>query len=92
MQKNTIRYGWALSLAMLVNLLLLIAKETNHTFFHALTSLTSHHWISQGLIVVGVYFLCALCFTKTRTFGAYILALAILLSCGGILTWYLLHG
>jgi hypothetical protein len=53
--KYTISFGLALALASVVNALLVVAKEKIPSVMTGLKSMTSHHWISHGVIVVGTF-------------------------------------
>ena len=53
--KHTISFGLALAVACVLNALLVVAKEKIPAVMAGLQRLTGHHWVSQSVIVVGVF-------------------------------------
>ena len=51
----TISFGLSLALASVMNALLVVAKEKNPAVMTGMQRLTGHHWISHGVIVLGIF-------------------------------------
>jgi len=53
--KYTISFGLSLALASVVNALLVVAKEKIPIVMAGLQSLTGHHWVSHGVVILGLF-------------------------------------
>lgn len=53
--KHTISFGLSLALASVVNGLLVVAKEKIPAVQAGMQKLTGNHWISHGVIILGVF-------------------------------------
>jgi hypothetical protein len=53
--KYTISFGLALAVASVANGLLVVAKEKIPAVLAGMQKLTGHHWVSQGVIMVGLF-------------------------------------
>src|SRR5665213_1733293 len=64
LSKYTISFGLSLALASVVNGLLVVAKEKIPAVMTGMKNLTSHHWITHAVIVVGVFALFGCLFAR----------------------------
>ena len=93
---NIAGFGIAASVAIVFNTLLVWAKETSPALSAWMKSLTSHHWISQGLFTVLIFLILGVVFSKsklklkTRTLNWTIL-LSSVVSALGIIIWYVFY-
>ena len=53
--KYTISFGLALALASVANGLLVVAKEKIPFVLAGMQKLTGHHWVSHGVIILGLF-------------------------------------
>ena len=53
--KYTISFGLSLALASVMNALLVVAKEKIPTVMAGLQSLTGHHWVSHGVVILVLF-------------------------------------
>ena len=53
--KYTISFGLALSLASVVNGLLVVAKEKIPAVLNGMQRLTGHHWVTHSVIILGLF-------------------------------------
>jgi predicted transporter len=53
--RNTKSFGLSLSLASVVNGLLVVAKEKSPAVMAGMQKLTGHHWVTHAVIVLGVF-------------------------------------
>jgi hypothetical protein len=53
--KYTVSFGLSLALASVMNALLVVAKEKIPTVMARLQSLTGHHWVSHGVVILGLF-------------------------------------
>jgi hypothetical protein len=53
--KYTISFGLSLALASVMNALLVVAKEKIPTVMAGLQSMTGHHWVSHGVIILVLF-------------------------------------
>jgi hypothetical protein len=53
--KYTISFGLALALASVANGLLVVAKEKIPSVLAGMQKLTGHHWVSHGVIILGLF-------------------------------------
>ncbi len=53
--KYTISFGLSLALASVMNALFVVAKEKIPTVMAGLRSLTGHHWVSHGVIILFLF-------------------------------------
>lgn len=103
MRKETIQYvdnhiaGFALSaaIAILFNTLLVWGKETYPALSSWMKALTSHHWISQGLLVVAVFLLLGFILSKSNlkfktTTLTWVILTSSVVSAIGIIFWFIL--
>jgi len=73
LDKTTV--GFSLSAAVLIvfNTLLVIVKETSPPILAAMARATGHHWISHGIIVIGLFVVLGFVFSatvKSESWGA----------------------
>ncbi len=59
-------FGLSLALASVVNGLLVVAKEKSPAIQSAMQKLTGHHWVTHGVIILGLYAGCGLIFAKSN--------------------------
>jgi len=64
--KYTVSFGLSLALASVVNGLLVVAKEKSPAVQAAMQKLTGNHWVSHGLIVLGVFALLGWLFARAN--------------------------
>ena len=62
--KYTISFGLSLALASVVNGLLVIAKEKSPAVQSGMQKLTGHHWVTHGVIILGLFALCGWLFAQ----------------------------
>lgn len=91
----TAGFGISASAAIVFNTLLVWAKETIPSLFTWMKALTSHHWITHGLLVVAVFIVLGILLTsikiQVRTkIMTRILVLSVAFGGIGIMAWYLL--
>jgi hypothetical protein len=55
LSKYTISFGLSLALASVVNAVLVVAKEKISAVMAGLQSMTGHHWISHGVIILVLF-------------------------------------
>jgi hypothetical protein len=55
LSKYTVSFGLSLALASVVNGLLVVAKEKIPAVLAGMAKLTGHHWVTQSVIVVGLF-------------------------------------
>jgi hypothetical protein len=55
LSKYTISFGLSLALASVLNALLVVAKEKIPSVTAGLQSLTGHHWVSHGAIILVLF-------------------------------------
>jgi len=48
-------YGVSYAITSILNALLVVLKESNESVYGFLTTITGHHWITQGLLAVIVF-------------------------------------
>jgi hypothetical protein len=53
--KYTISFGLAVAVASLANGLLVVAKEKIPAVLAGMQKLTGHHWVSHGVIILGLF-------------------------------------
>jgi hypothetical protein len=53
--KYTISFGLSLAIASVANGLLVIAKEKIPAVLAGMQKLTGHHWVSHGVIILGLF-------------------------------------
>ena len=53
--KYTISFGLSLALASVLNAVLVVAKEKIPTVMAGLQSLTGHHWVSHGVVILVLF-------------------------------------
>jgi hypothetical protein len=53
--KYTISFGISLAFASVVNGLLVVAKEKIPAVLSGMQKLTGHHWVTHGIIVIGIF-------------------------------------
>ena len=53
--KYTISFGLSLALASVMNALLVIAKEKNPPVMAGLQSMSGHHWVSHGIVILVLF-------------------------------------
>jgi hypothetical protein len=86
--KYTISFGLSLALASVTNVLLVVAKETLPTVMAALRSLTGHHWVSQGVVILVLFAAFGWIFAQAnggRGIGITVNRLISLLVCGVVI-------
>src|SRR5665213_3818878 len=66
LSKYTVSFGLALALASVVNGLLVIAKEKIPAVQAGMQKLTGNHWVSHGVIVLGLFALCGWLFAQAN--------------------------
>jgi hypothetical protein len=64
--KATVSFGLALALASVVNGLLVVAKEKFPPVMAGMQKLTGHHWITHGVLVLGVFALGGWCLGRAN--------------------------
>jgi hypothetical protein len=53
--KYTVSFGLSLALASVLNAVLVVAKEKIPTVMAGLQSLTGHHWVSHGVVILVLF-------------------------------------
>lgn len=53
--KHSIAFGLALAVASVANGLLVVAKEKIPAVLAGMQKLTGHHWVSHGVIILGLF-------------------------------------
>ncbi len=91
----TAGFGISASVAIVINTLLVWAKESIPSLFDWMKALTSHHWITHGLLVVGVFIVLGILLTsmkiQVRTkIITRIIGLSVAFGGIGIVAWYLI--
>jgi hypothetical protein len=66
LSKYTISFGLSLALASVVNGLLVVAKEKIPAVMVGMQKLTGHHWISHGVIILGLFALFGWLFAQAN--------------------------
>ncbi|MDE3066231.1 MAG: hypothetical protein KGJ60_01640 [Verrucomicrobiota bacterium] len=66
LSKCTVSFGLALAIASVINGLLVIAKEKISAVQAAMQKLTGNHWVTQGVIVLGVFALLGWLFAQAN--------------------------
>ena len=64
--KYTLSFGLALSLAAVVNGLLVVAKEKIPAVMAGMQNITGHHWITHSVVVLGLFAICGWLFAKSN--------------------------
>lgn len=92
----TAGYTIAAAIAVVANTVLVYAKETNPALLAAMKSL-AHHWVVHGTVIVLVFLVLGLMFSKWRLmrrfngfFLAILLALATIVAGVGLVGFFLL--
>jgi len=98
LDKTTIGFGLSAAVVNILNMLLVIFKELTPSLMKAMAAATGHHWITHGVIVVGLFIILGFVFSgiiKPESWGAEKLSWTILWSVviGGVLiaAFYLFH-
>jgi hypothetical protein len=66
LSKNATSFGLAVALASAVNAVLVVIKEKSPAVESAMKNLTGHHWITHSVIVLGVFVLAGLIFSRAN--------------------------
>ena len=66
LSKSTVSFGLSLALASVVNGLLVVAKEKIPAVLAGMQKLTSHHWITHSIIILGLFSIFGLGFACTN--------------------------
>ncbi len=86
LDNKTASFGLAASIVILLNSIIVILKESSHSFHQALASITGNHWASQGVVDIALFFVFGFVFSKlnlkankTILLGSVVLSVAIIL-------------
>ncbi|MHB8111737.1 MAG: hypothetical protein ACYDHW_17080 [Syntrophorhabdaceae bacterium] len=83
LDRTTIGFGLSAAVANILNILLVIFKELTPSLRQAMAAATGHHWITHGVIVVGLFIIFGFVFSgiiKSKSWGANKLSRMILWS------------
>lgn len=91
----TAGFGISASVAIIFNTLLVWAKESNPSLLAWMKSVTTHHWITNGLLVVGVFLVLGMLLSQIKiqiriTSLTWILVLSSAFGGLGIVAWFLI--
>jgi hypothetical protein len=64
--KYTISFGLSLTLASVVNGLLVVAKEKVPAVLTGMQKLTGHHWVTHDVIILGLFAFCGWLFAQAN--------------------------
>ena len=95
----TAGFGLSLFVTSVFSTLLVIVKELNeHTVLEWMKHATPHHWITHGVMVLAVFVVLGMVFSKGKAAElkagtlVQLLIAAVVLSIVGISGFYLIHG
>ena len=83
LDKTTIGFGLSAAVVNILNILLVVFKELTPSLRKAMAAATGHHWITHGVIVVGLFIILGFVFSgiiKPGSWGADKLSRTILWS------------
>jgi len=63
---TTVGFGLSTAIASILSLLLVLVKETQKPVFTVMANLTSHHWITHGLVVVVLFVVLGFLLSKVN--------------------------
>lgn len=89
-------FGISACVAMIFNTILVWLKETIPAFNAWMKALTSHHWITQGVLVVAMFIFLGFVLNKMKIqLGVHLLIRLILISSIfsglGIIGWFMIY-
>ena len=67
--KFTGGFGWSFAVTTVVSALLVVIKETTGTVKSDLMSLTGHHWVSHGLLMIILFVALGYLLSKWQPLG-----------------------
>jgi hypothetical protein len=70
LSKRTVGFGLAVAIACIVNAIVVVAKEKSEAVMNAMKSILGHHWTTQAVVVIGLFFLLGGLFTALRGRGS----------------------
>ncbi len=62
--KRSVSFGLSLAIASIVNAIIVCVKEKNETVMNGMKKLTGHHWITHTVIVLAVFALFGVIFSR----------------------------
>jgi hypothetical protein len=83
LDKKTIGFGLSAAVVNILNILLVIFKELTPPLMKAMAAATGHHWITHGMILVGLFIILGFVFSgiiNPQSWGAEKLSWIILWS------------
>ena len=98
LDRSTIGFVLSAALGNIINVLLVIFKELSPSFMKIMAALTGHHWITHGVIVVGLFLLLGFTFSGTVKPDSWsaeklsrIILWSIIIGGSSLAAFYLLH-
>lgn len=90
MSAATAGFTLAAAVAIILNTVLMITKEEYHPLKDYMKSLTGHHWITHGLVVIAVFLVLGFLFSKmasvqrmrTSTLTTFLVATVVIFGLG----------
>jgi len=64
LDNKTASFGLSASIIILLSSIIVILKESSHSFHQALASITGNHWASQGVVDIVLFFALGFTFSK----------------------------
>ena len=79
--KHTEAFGLSLAITNVISALLVVAKEKSDALMAWLTAATGHHWVTHGVLVLGLFLVLGLLLSRRQRAwsrpGSHVVALAV---------------